>query len=90
MDVDSGVGVGLFGDHAGDYRDTEFKQAVGYAVTHRGTESRIADDDLMCRGCGRIAEIGGVNIGVEYMAQGRKASYELIGNNPGTVVRVRY
>ncbi len=83
VDVDSGVGMGLLGDHARHHRDPKLQQAVGYAVAYRGLEAGIADYYLMGRGCGRVAEIGGVNVSVEDVAQVGQAVYKRIGQRSG-------
>lgn len=65
VDVDPGAAVGPFGHHAGDEGDALAEEDMGGALDGDGLDGRVGNDDDLDAGGGRIALVGGLDIGAE-------------------------
>ena len=77
MDVDARLRVGVLGHHPRDVRDPEGQELVGDPVDGDRLQARVAEDDLVVAPGGRVATVGGVDVPVEHVADGRQALQEL-------------
>lgn len=77
MYVDTSLAVGHLGDDAGDEGYAQQVQLVGHAVVADGAYGGVAADDLAIARGGRVALIGGHDIGGKQLTQVGEAADEL-------------
>ena len=73
MDVGPGALVGVFREHAGEQRYAELVHDVGDALERDHEDTRVGQDDLLGAAGGRIAEVGGRDVGLDDLADVRQA-----------------
>lgn len=78
MNVDAGAAVGVFGHDARHERDLKVPKDVGHAMGGDGNSGRIAEDNLIGVGGGRVALVTRQDIRRQQRPQSRQAQQKFI------------
>ena len=78
MDVDTRQLMGVFGHHAGDHWQAQFKQTVGQTEDGNGFKSRVRQHNFLTGTGRRVALVGSLDIGIQHLADIRQAVHELL------------
>ncbi|MGC3998786.1 MAG: hypothetical protein QM767_15555 [Anaeromyxobacter sp.] len=83
VDVDAGERVGVLGDDARDERHLEPLQRVGDPLVGDGQHARVGEDGLVAGLEGRVALVGGLDVGGHQPADLRQLGQQPLGGRLG-------
>ena len=83
MDVDAGALVRVLGEHAREQRDLQREEHVGEALERDREHAGVGEDDLVHAARGRVALVGGGDVGLHQAAHFRQGAEKLGGESVG-------
>ena len=87
VDVDAGAAVGPLGHHAGNERDVELVELVGQAIDGDRFQAGVAEDHFVERLAGRVAVVGGLDVGGQIGPAARECVRGTASSWPGRGLR---